>query len=515
MKKSIRKVLLVQPPAFCDNERSNIGPAVGLGIGYIAAVLEKEGYEVKVLDAFIEGWNKNSRISPDMLLVGMPYNEIEEFIAAENPDVVGITSMFTSQRKNMHAVAQVTKKVNTQIKVVVGGAHATAAPESVLADANVDVVVLGEGDNSIVPLLQAIEIGSPLGLLDGIGYRGPDGCPIIQHKTQQILNLDELPFPARHLFPMEKYFATRIKHSGYFSGKAVSMITSRGCQYLCNFCTAFKVFTRKPRMRSIKNIVEELDLLVTNYGVDEIWFEDDQFIAKQRHTDELLDALAEFNLKFDTPNGISSWLLDENLITKMKKAGCYRVNLALESGNQEVLKYIINKPVKLKDVPELVRLIKKHEMELSTFLVVGNISRNRVETIEEIRDSFRFCRKLKTRPHVSYLQAYPGSEVLGVAEEKGYLIPGFDWDKLVSIKQQLQTPEWTAEELRRVVEEERIKTHLWLWLNYPGQFFAIVFDYLRSAPMMSPMLGIKRLLKYSKAVLSIVGGACQSAFVRR
>lgn len=512
MRKPISKVLLVQPPAFCDAERSNIGPALGLGIGYIGATLEKAGYQVKVLDAFIEGWDVSTPVGHRMLRVGMPFDDIREFIAAQAPDIVGITSMFTAQRKNMHAVAELTKQAAPNAHVIVGGAHPTAAPESVLADPNIDVVVLGEGDNSIIPLLQTLETGVPLDPLDGIAFRAPDGTFRINHKTQQIVDLDELPFPARHLFPIEKYFATRMKHSGTFAGRALSMITSRGCQYRCNFCTAFKVFTRIPRMRSVANIMAELRSLIAEYGIDEIWFEDDQFIAKQRHTIELLDALAELNLKFDTPNGISSWLLSETIIQKMKRAGCFRINLALESGNQEVLDHIINKPVKLADVPKLVKLIRREGMEIISFLVVGNISKDRIETLEEIRDSFRFCRKIGSIPHVSYLQAYPGSEVLEVAERKGYLIPGFDWDKLMSIRQQLTTPEWTPEELARVVEEERIKTHAWIWLTSPRLLFSTVMSYLRSEPLKSPMLGVKKALRLINNLITIF---CQGLERRR
>ena len=207
--------------------------------------------------------------------------------------------------------------------------------------------------------------------------------------------------------------------------------------------------------------------------------------------------------------------MTENIIEKMKKAGCYRVNLALESGNQEVLKHIINKPVKLDDVPELVRLIRKHKMEVGTFLVVGNIAHNRVETLEEIRDSFRFCRRIRVRPHVSYLTAYPGSEVLEIAEKEGYLIPGFDWDDLCSVKQQLQTPQWTPEELRRVVEEERVETQLWVWLTSPRVFLSTLLEYIKCAPLRDPMLGIKKLAKLSKDVLLIGMRTCLAMFSQR
>lgn len=489
----IKKIFLIQPAAFTNLERSDLTPQMGLGLAYIGAVLEKEGYEVRALDAMLEGWDQTEFTPPDRLLVGLNPTQIAERIADFRPDVVGITSMFTSQRKNMHAVAAAAKSVDPGIRVIVGGAHPTAAPESVLEDANVDAIVLGEGDNSVVPLIKALEMGSDLGALDGIGYRGPDGRPLLIPKTQQVLDLDALPFPARHLLPMEKYFKIRTRHGGYFSGRAASMITSRGCQYFCNFCTAFKVFTRRPRMRSIPSILAEVDQLIKTYKIDEIYFEDDQLLAKQRHTEELLDALASYNLKFDTPNGVSSWLLNERIIKKMRKAGCMKINIALESGVQDVLDNIIDKPVKIDQVPELARIIRREGMELLTFLVVGNISADRIETLDEVRRSFQFCRKIRSRPHVSYLTAYPGSAVLEIAEKKGYLVPGFDWDRLYSIRQQLTTPEWTAEELRLVVEEERFKTHLWLFLTVPSEFWGIIRGYFRSDdPLRSPALGLKK-----------------------
>ena len=453
--KKIRKVLLIQPPAFCNNFRGDMNPNVPLGIGYIAATLEKAGYDVRMLDAFVEGWDREARVTPEMLRVGLPFEEIKEIIAAHGSDVVGITSMFTMQRKNAHRVAAISKEVNPSTIVIMGGAHPTAAPEEVLEDPNVDAIVLGEGDDSIVPLLQAIETGADLRPLDGVGFRDNAGNIIVNQKKNQVSDLDSIPFPARHLLPMEKYFAAGVRHGGPGHGKrATSMITTRGCPYYCNFCTAFKVFTRKPRIRSVANVMAEITELVTKWGVDELYFEDDQFLAKQKHTEDLLDAMiaSGYNLTWDTPNGISAWILNERVLTKMKAAGCYRVNLAIESGNQWVLDNIINKPVKVNKIPELVELIRKLDMTPGTFIVAGNIGEKGVETKEQIRDSFRLVRNLGIWPFVSYLTPYPGSEVLEVAKRHGYLIPDFDWDNLAIQRRNITTPEWTPDELRDLVE---------------------------------------------------------------
>lgn len=506
-KRKTEKVLLIQPPAFCNNVRGDMNPNLPLGIAYIAAMLEKNGYSVKMLDAFIEGWFQETRVNENVLLVGLRFKDIKEIIADYAPDVVGITSMFTMQRRNAHRVAAIAKEVNPSTFVILGGAHPTAAPEMVLEDENVDAVVLGEGDNSIVPLLRAVEAGDDFRSLDGVGYRRA-GQVVIQDKHEQILDLDALPFPARHLLPMEKYFAAGVRHGGYsLRDRATSLITSRGCQYRCNFCTAFKVFTRLPRMRSADNIMAEIDELVTKYKVNEIFFEDDQFIAKTRHTFEVLDTIIarSYDLVWDTPNGISPWLLSDELIEKMRQAGCIRVNLAIESGNQFVLKNIINKPVKLDQIPGIVKKVREQGMVVNTFLVVGNVSDQYVETKEQIKDSFRFCRSLGVSPFVSYLTPYPGSEVLQVAQEKGYLIADFSWDNLMISKQNLTTPEWTPSEIKSLVERERVKTEIYVRIRAPLPWLADLWQSFKNAPVQFPGKVYSRL-KYLATISESANG---------
>lgn len=457
-RKSISKILLIQPPAFANNYRSDMNANAPLGLAYIAAVLERDGFLVKILDAFIEGFDQEERISSDKIRIGLNNNQIEEIIREFNPDAVGVTSMFTSQRKNAHAMASIVKSIDPRIPVIFGGAHATSASEEVLNDRNVDVVVLGEGENVITEIIKCIENNLSLSTIDGISYRDCNGKYVEISKVSIIDNLDEIPFPARHLLPMEKYFAAKIRHGGESKNyRTASMITSRGCQYLCNFCTAFKVFTRKPRMRSIENVLAEIDSLIDTYQIQEIFFEDDQIIAKQKRAIQLFEAIAQrHNLDWDTPNGVSPWLLNDEILLAMKNAGCYRINLAIESGNQFVLDKIINKPVKLNKIPDLVSKIKSLGMDVSTFLVVGNFSDEYVETIDQMKESYSFCRSLGVKTHVSLLTAYPGSDVLEVAIRKNYLVDNFNWDDLIIQKSQIKTELWSPDDIVRLVRRENL-----------------------------------------------------------
>ena len=181
-----------------------MNPNAPLGLGYIAAMLEREKYDVSIIDAFIEGWDQDVRINEEKILVGLTFEQIQERVRKVDPDAVGITSMFTSQRKNAHRVAQVVKDIDSEIVVIFGGAHPTSAPEMVMDDPCVDVAVLAEGDNLIAPLLQCIEADGDLRLLDGLAYRDESGQMVVIDKKTQIDDLDTLPYPARHLLPMEK-----------------------------------------------------------------------------------------------------------------------------------------------------------------------------------------------------------------------------------------------------------------------------------------------------------------------
>jgi magnesium-protoporphyrin IX monomethyl ester (oxidative) cyclase len=341
--------------------------------------------------------------------------------------------------------------------------------------------------------------------MEGVGYRDASGQIVVQPNINLPADLDAIPFPARHLLPMEKYFTLKIKHGGYKKrNRPASLITSRGCPYYCNFCTAFKVFGRKTRMRSVPNVIAEIDELVSKYGVDELYFEDDQLLAKVKRAEKLFESMIakQYNLAWDTPNGVSPWLLNDDILAKMKASGCYRVNIAMESGNQFVLDKIINKPVKIDEIPKVVNQIRKHGMDVTTFIVAGNIGWGGVETKEQIRDSFRLVRRIGAQCFASILTPYPGSEVLEIAEKNDYLIPDFSWDNLVISKANLHTPEWTPEELVELVQHEKIKTNVHLWLRRPWVGLLFVWHRLRKNPLAFSHATLKYIAKLAGSYIS-------------
>lgn len=466
-----RKVLLIVPPVILRKDRPNFNVNFPMGLGYLAAVLRQAEYEVEILDTLVEKINQRTPLPgrKGHYRFGMTQAEIREAVIACNPDFVGVTSMFTKQFDSTRFICDIVKDVAPKVPVIVGGAHATADAANVISEKSVDYVVSGEGEGVIVPLLKAIADKAPVAGIPNISFRNPDGTTTVKPVTIYA-DVNALPFPERALFPMEKYFLAMERHGNKLAEgtRSASLLTSRGCPFRCNFCSAYDVFGRRVRIRSAESVMAEIDELVGVYRANDVYLTDDQFLADKTRVMEILDGIISRNygITFDAPNGLSPWLLSDELLGKMKQAGFWRINIAIESGNEWVLKNIVNKPVKLDTLPELMILAKKHGLVVQAFLVVGNVSENAVETFEQIRDSFALMRKLGVHfPTVSYLSPHIGSTAYDVAVQKGYLDKSYedsDYDRPV-----ITTPLWTKAELEQFVTIQLIlcsvQGHLLLW----------------------------------------------------
>lgn len=447
----IERVLLFIPPAFTSKDRMDINPVPPLGLGYLAAVLEQNGLHVKIVDCLMEGWGNRENISKETIRMGLPFDKIEEIIRDYRPDIVGVNSLFTRQRENAHRIFALAKGVNKGVVTIAGGAHPSAMPELVLQDPNVDYAVIGEGEDTFTALINVIEGRGGLTMLDGVGYR-QDGQVKIISKTRFIDDLDRIPFPARHLLSMEKYFGLKSSHGDRRKRRFSPIITSRGCPAKCSFCSAYAVWGRAFRSRSPDNIINELKHLKDKYGIEEIMFEDDNLTLDPERAEAIFDGMMKngLNLEWDTPNGIAAWTLNENLIHKMKKSGCRTLNFAIESGNQHVLNDIIKKPLNLAKIKPLVRYAKKIGLNVGIFLVIGMPN----ETEEQMWDSFRLAEELGVfTPHISMATPYPGSELYDICKEKKYLRPDFSLDDLYIRSFAISTRECDGRRLKKILAD--------------------------------------------------------------
>ena len=420
-----------------------------IGLAYLAAFLEKQGYDVKILDIAAEGYH-NTKECGDFVTFGREDEEIKKEILGFKPDVVGVSCLFSTQGENTKKLLKLVKDINENIITITGGAHPTFSIEELLDHGYADYIVIGEGELPMSQLLDALNNGRDISKIGGLAYK-EKGKKFINREKQFIENLDDLPLPARHLLNMELYFKINIPHNPYCSGKRVTQITtSRGCNARCMFCSTTNFWGNRYRARSAQNVISELKELKAKYKIDEIQFSDDNFSLNKKRALEILEGIKDLGMIWCAPNGIAVWTLDDEFLKKMRASGCYQLTFAIESGNQEVLNKIIKKPLNLKKVKPLVKKAQKLGIKVHAFCICGLPG----ETIEQMLETYNFVKECGF-DNVSFFVANPlvGSELMTICKEKGYLRKNLCYNDLLFKVGNISTPEFKAEEVQNLVKK--------------------------------------------------------------
>lgn len=415
------KILLAIPP-YTHTKGEHQFIVFPLGIAYIAAVLEKAGHKVSVIDSLVED-PKPKLDTEGNYLVGLRWEELMDRIKKINPDILGVSCGFTSQFKNTEKLCKLVREFNKDIKIFGGGAHISALTEKIINDGVIDYAIFGEGEETVVELMDSIEGKKRFSDVKGIAFKTKEKKVKINEKRQFIKDLDSLPFPARHLFSMEKYFKYGKGKAHNFNTKYAryaTVVASRGCPYTCSFCSVHTVWERSWRPRSAENVLDEIELLVNKYKVKEIQFEDDNLTLIKKRAMALFQGIIDrkLNISWTTPNGILVNSLDEELISIMKKSGCYRVNLGIESGDQRVVDTIVKKPLSLEHCRKMVKTFNKYKIPVTGFFVLGMPG----ETISDMRNTIEFAKQNEFDDVLfSIASPYPGTELWDIAKREGYL----------------------------------------------------------------------------------------------
>lgn len=366
----------------------NMVAAPPLGPMYISSVLRNLGHEPAIYDA---------RFYP-----GKPAFLAEKIIAG-NPDIVGL-SAFTPEAKSMHAIAGAVKSRLPGCKIVAGGPHPTACPEDVLADNNIDFVVIGEGEDTFVRLLEETQKAGDYGRVKGIAFRR-DGAVNITEPAGLIEDLDSLPYPAWDLVEIEKY--AKYHRADAMKGKHMLVFTSRGCPYGCIYC--HRVFGKKFRSRSPENVIGEIRLLVEKYGIRDIHITDDTFNYDMPRAKDILRKIIQndFKLRLSLANGLRTDLLDDEFLELLKKAGAYYLAIAIETASPR-MQGIIKKHLDLKKADHVIEKCRKLGIFTRAYVMLGLPT----ETEQEIMQSIEYVVNSGLRS-VSYfiLNPFKGTEL--------------------------------------------------------------------------------------------------------
>lgn len=380
-----------------------------LGLGYIAAILEREGHQVKLLDC-------NTDKLPD--------DGVRKIIDAEKPDLIGVSVLTGSYNSAKRLIKEI--KPATDAPVVIGGAHITALPEFSLKDTGADFCVIGEGEVTVKELAESLESGATdFNNIKGLAYKD-NGTIRVNEPRELIENIDSLPFPAWHLMPPEKYHIAPVLASSDRSPLAPIMST-RGCPYLCKYCASHITWRRKLRFRSPEKVVDEIEMLMNDFGVKSIHFADDNFTFYRDHAVAVCNEIIERNLDitWGCPNGVRADRVDKDLLLLMKKAGCNMLSFGIESGSQEILKNI-KKALALSKVPSVIKNAKDCGITTFGFFVLGLPG----ETRETIRETIDFSKNIALdRAWFFIFAPLPGSELFD-EWVKGKNLSEIDWGLL-------------------------------------------------------------------------------------
>ena len=396
------KILLIVPPVE-HTTKSNQPP---LGLLYISSILEENGFETSVIDSGIMGYD---------------FEKLKQVICKKKPVIVGITATTYSRHEAIKTAKLVKNNIPDSI-VVVGGPHFSFTADDTLKHIKyIDVVVRGEGEYTMLDLCQSVQGCLGMKNILGISYRHNDK---VTHNADRpfIKNLDEIPFPNLKKVPLEKYD----QKLPFIEIPCTTVLTTRGCPGKCMFCSTSPMWGRAYRSRSSKNIVDEIEYLLSEYDIGGISFVDDTLNIYKKHIIDLCKEIKKRKLDFRWFADIRVDNIDRDMLREMKAAGCHYVAFGVESGSQKILKKI-NKKINL----DLVRTCAKNCKEVGLITKAFFTFSHPDETYEDIDMTLKFMNEL--RPYIdvfanAVVAIYPGSYLEEYARNLGILPSNFSWD---------------------------------------------------------------------------------------
>ena len=392
-----------------------------LGLGYLAAVIRKEtDWDVLVYNADFCGQSEQIRVG---YLAGEGFesyrknlkdpenpiwSEIQETVKSYKPGVVGISTK-AQNFASACMVSSLVKEVDPSVTILAGGPHASAIGVKALSHAEIDVVVRGEGEDTVVELLRVIREGALLKNVRGIIYRD-DGRVLENPSRSLIHDIDRLPFPFESAPSVLKDFHR------YPMSAFRYVLSSRGCPHNCVFCGSRTVWGRQVRYRSPKNIVSEIQGL-RKRGLRFIHFSDDTFGVDREHLREICTALLIHcpGIHWSCETHVN--LINEETVSLMKRAGCHSIEIGIESGNNDILRKI-RKTTTIERAIAACKTIKKNGIEAVALFMVGFPD----DTEETLADTYSAMKKVRCdRIHFSIFTPYPGSEAYEQCKERGLI----------------------------------------------------------------------------------------------
>lgn len=425
-------IVLIRPPAAFSAKAYSTPIIMPIGIAYLAAVLERAGYPVQLLDCATEALDR-IRLSANgrYKVQGLSAEEAVERIPVDAP-ILGVSVMFTQEWPLIRAFVARLRESFPNARIVLGGEMVTALPEHTLRDCpQADYLVLGEGEIPFLRLCHAIRSDGPVEDIPGIAHRDGEGIHL-HGLAPRASDIGDYPWPAWHLLPVESYFTPNFT-LGLSRGRNMGVLATRGCPYSCTFCSSPSMWTTRYVMRDPEDVLDEIEHDIRTYGANCIDFYDLTAIVRKDWILRFCRRMEErgIRVEWQLPTGTRSEALDEESLQWLKRSGCSFVVYAPESGSAETLTRV-KKKISLDRLTRSVLAAKKCGITVKLNLIVGFPFERRRDVLKTVAYALRLAWRGVDDCNLSSFSPYPGSELFREMVANGQ-IPVVDDDFFESL----------------------------------------------------------------------------------
>ncbi|MBN2622979.1 MAG: B12-binding domain-containing radical SAM protein [Acidimicrobiales bacterium] len=417
-------VCLIRPPAVETFRFSSLSITPPLGLAYIAGAVEAAGHTVEIVDAVTAAPTKHTRYFRGYL-VGSSFDEIADRVPAD-AKAVGITVVFTHEWPAIVRLVEAIKARYPDVPVILGGEHVSSMPEFCLLTSQADALVMGEGEETVIELLDAIDEGRPFADILGVAYRertgdGTDGV-VVNPRRERRLAIDDIARPAWHLIDLDTYHEHRWMGGMYSSTKSVPILATRGCPYQCTYCSAPNMWTPRWIPRDPKKVVDEIEHYIERFGARNFPFQDLTAIIKREWVVEFCEELLArgLDITWQMPTGTRSEAIDPEVAQLLKKTNMISMAYAPESGS-ETTRQLIKKKMKTDRMLESMRAAVDAELNVMVFMVIGFPH----DTDEHLRENLTFLEQIAevgiNDAAVGFYMALPGTQIFDSLYDSGQI----------------------------------------------------------------------------------------------
>lgn len=475
------KVCLIKPSIVVPAHNQTTMFTPPLGLAYIAGMLRHGGHDVSVIDGLGESLDTRHRVRNDCYVYGLSPQETVDRIPGD-VEVIGIAVGFSFEWPFCRDLIGDIRRRFPQVLLIGGGEHVTAVPVQSLEDSGLDVVVMGEGEETALALIDAYAAdGKVPADLQGIAYKGPDGGAVINPRRARKRDIDNIPWPAWDLVPIGNYMDRGLGF-GVNRGRSMPLMASRGCPYQCTFCSNPAMWTTRWIARDADLLLDEMQHYQDAYGVENFDFYDLTAIVKKSWIVNFCTRIAERGMSFtwQLPSGTRTEAIDDEVARLLHHSGCRNLSYSPESGSPTVL-HRIKKKIKVDSVIDSIASSNRQNMYVKCNIIFGFPG----ETLKEVMESYWFIVRMAAAGAYDLaiwaFSPYPGSELFDeIAARDGIVLDDAYYDSLRSYADTSKTVSYSEH-----ISDKRLKALRWIgvalfygtaWLCRPIRPFRMAWN---------------------------------------